>query len=479
MGTEVKNKRFYPLFASGFVTALAAIACCTSLNGDCSPPPARESPPSNDTNGQTTAPGQPPSGPPLDYATSTELIYPQELVYLGAFRLPDGSGGSSWEYSGHGLTHYPAGDPAGSEDGFSGSLFGIGHDHQLYVSEINIPIPVNSRNLDELNVATTLQPFQDITGSIFSAEDMALPRAGLEYLPPQSSQITGKLNFVWGQHFQYFEPSHGWSELELSNPQPSGPWLFDGYTNYVTSDYLFEIPESWADTYFYGHRLATGRFREGVWGGRGPALFAFSPWNDGNPPSPNSTLSSITPLLLYGIQEPDNPDIISDISTQMNGYQEADHWSGGAWLTVGDKSAVIFAGTKAMGSSWYGYANGLIWPYDCAEQNPPTCPDLPDWPFEDRGYWAEDYQAQVIFFDPNDLAAVAQGQMETHEPQPYATLDLTPYLYAPQLDYAEYKRDLVGAVAFDREHGLLYVVERLADEYKSVIHVFQITASEP
>jgi len=42
------------------------------------------------------------------------------------------------------------------------------------------------------------------------------------------------------------------------------------------------------------------------------------------------------------------------------------------------------------------------------------------------------------------------------------------------LDYAEYKRDLVGAAAFDREHSLLYVVERSADEYKSVIHVWRI-----
>ncbi|MBT3188122.1 MAG: hypothetical protein HN736_15225 [Anaerolineae bacterium] len=30
------------------------------------------------------------------------------LTYLGAFRLPDASGGSNWEYSGHGLTHRPA-----------------------------------------------------------------------------------------------------------------------------------------------------------------------------------------------------------------------------------------------------------------------------------------------------------------------------------------------------------------------------------
>jgi len=40
-----------------------------------------------------------------------------------------------------------------------------------------------------------------------------------------------------------------------------------------------------------------------------------------------------------------------------------------------------------------------------------------------------------------------------------------------------YKRDLVGAAAFDRENGLLYIVERLAYDSQSVIHVFQISGN--
>ena len=55
------------------------------------------------------------------------------------------------------------------------------------------------------------------------------------------------------------------------------------------------------------------------------------------------------------------------------------------------------------------------------------------------------------------------------------TLVLDEYLYDPELNHAEYKRDLVGAVAFDREHGVLYVIERLADGSKSVIHVWSVS----
>ena len=414
----------------------------------------------------------PPHSLAVTQPSAAELLLPEDLTYLGAFRLPGESGGSSWEYSGHGLTFYPDGDPSSPADGFPGSLFGVGHDHQQFVSEITIPAPVLSRNLDDLPVAQTLQPFADITGGIFGVTE--LPRLGLEYLPPQGQQISGKLYYVHGQHFQDFEPSHGWSELDLKNPQPAGPWLFDGYTNYVTSDYIFEIPEVWAAVLPGQPRLATGRFREGVWGGRGPALFAFSPWQEGNPPPSGATLNKITPLLLYGTQEPGQTDIISDETTQMIGYLEPDHWWDGAWLTAGDKATVIFAGTKALGRAWYGFANGVVWDYDCAEQVPSNCPDPPEWPYENRGYWADDYQAQLIFFDPAALVVVANGQVQTWQPQPYASLDLNQYFLDPRINLGEYKQDLVGAAAFDRQNGLLYVLERLADGYKSVVHVFQI-----
>ena len=80
------------------------------------------------------------------------------------------------------------------------------------------------------------------------------------------------------------------------------------------------------------------------------------------------------------------------------------------------------------------------------------------------------------FFDPSELAAVVTGQWETWDPQPYATLSLQDVLYDPDLNFGEYRRDLVGAAAFDRENGLLYVIERLADEYKSVVHVWLVSS---
>ena len=461
------------------VTCLLITAC--NLQDTLSPietvPPVNETPGGNDAGNKPVSPE--PAAETAEPAPRLSLpenpgvvIQPSDFEYLGAFRLPVESGGSNWDYSGRGLTYYPAGDAGGEADGYPGSLFGVGFDQVNFVSEISIPAPVNSRNLEDLNTAQTLQPFADITEGMFGETD--LPRLGIQYLPPVYGNDEGRLYFVHGQHFQDIEPSHGSSSLDLSDPQPEGPWTFNGYSTYATSDYIFEIPPEWA-AYLPGEPLlASGRFREGVWSGLGPALFAFTPMVDGQIPAANATLPDITPLLLYGVQEPGLTDITSLENQRMTLYNADDSWWGGAWLTSGEKSSVIFVGTKGIGNTWYGFANGVTWEYDCADTNPPTCPEVPEWPYDNRGYWAEGYQPWIIFYDPADLVRAANGGMETWEPQPYATLDLSDVFYEPVINLEEYKYDIAGSVAFDRERGFLYVFERLADEYRSVIHVWHV-----
>lgn len=409
----------------------------------------------------------------LCFQTSfAQRINPENFEYRGAFKLPAGSNGSNWEYSGYGMTFYPGGDAGGPNDGYPGSIFAIGHDHHQMVSEINIPVPVISpgKSIDELNTAQTLQAFQDITHGMFG--ELEIPRADLAYLPAQGTQTTDKLYFCWGQHFQFeFFPSHGACDLNLSNPQTSGPWFFGNFTNYVTNDYLFEIPAAWADPHVPGARLASGRFRDGGWGGHGPTLFAFDPWNDGQPPAENGTLASITPLLLYGIQEPGVIEISTSDAMKMNGYSEADEWSGGAWLTAGENSAVAFVGTKGLGNFWYGFSNGVVWPFEG------PYPPVPEFPYDDRGWWSDSIQAQIIFFDPADFAAVARGEKQTFNPQPYAHLNLDPVLFAPGFDLWDYKRYSLGACCFDRENSLLYIFERQVVDGASLIHTWFINSN--
>ncbi|MCA9176723.1 MAG: hypothetical protein KDB14_19680 [Planctomycetales bacterium] len=408
-------------------------------------------------------------------AATIPRIQPTDLVYLGAFRLPAVTGDSNWEYSAYAMTYVPSGDPGGPADGFPGSIFAIGHDHHQLVSEINIPKPVisESKQINDLPVAETLQPFADIRGGLVG--ELEIPRAGLEFLPGAAPGEAGRLHFCWGQHFQFEpDPSHGWCELNLSSPQPRGLWRLNGYTNYVTNDYLFEIPQAWSTRYLPGYRLATGRFRDGQWGGLGPAILAYQPPD--TPPANKAVLTDVKPLLMYGRQLPDTPELEVNDAWKMNGYSESDEWSGGAWLTLGDRQAVVLVGTKAIGKTWYGFSNGVVYPIS-GDPNDPI-PEVPPFPHDARGWWSQGIEARLIFFDAGELAAVAQGKQESWTPQPYASLRIDRYLFEPGYDHPRQKRYSVGACCLDRERGVLYVAERCVqqDEERSVIHAFRIGA---
>ncbi len=397
-------------------------------------------------------------------------INPNDLEYKGAFRLPQGSNGADWSYSGNALTYFPQGDPKGKNDGFPGSLFATGNDTHLLVSEISIPVPKKTKQISKLNTAKTIQPFTNLFGKVIDYIEQ--PRVGLCYLNSKDKSKKGKIHFAIGLHLQDtgFDPSHGSFGLNLSKPEHSALKVFGSYSGYVTNDYMCEIPKAFADANTKGQVLATGRGREGPWAGGGPALFAYIPSKNGN--------LSLTPLLLYGKQISGVPEISSNTNQKMPGYSDSDRFRGCSWLTAGKRGAVIFTSTKAMGKSWYGFANGVRWDYQCGQSGHPQCPEVPKFPYNDRGFWADDLQAQLIFYDPKDLALVAKGKKKSWEPKPYAVMDLSPFLFDPKYskqDLINYKRDFVGASCFDAQHNIFYIMEPLAgNDGESIIHVFKV-----
>ena len=251
------------------------------------------------------------------------------------------------------------------------------------------------------------------------------------------------------------ELTHGWCEPELSNPRIRGGWYLGGQPihirNMSTNDYLCEIPPAWADLYAPGLNLATGRFRDGGWSGQGPALFAIGPWNQGNPPPPGTALPNV-PLILYT-----STCVSSAEDHTLDGYHHSDEWSGTAWVTSGERSALIFVGTKGKGDCWYG-----------DEQGP--CLDC-----ENRGWWSEKFSGQILFYDPQDLAEVATGLREPWEPQPYAALEIDRYLFHITSDRQKYH---LGAACFDAQHGFLFVFEPFADGERPVIHAWQVPTEQ-
>jgi hypothetical protein len=379
-----------------------------------------------------------------------KLLDPDALTYLGTFRLPPGE---AWAWSGAALTYNPDGDPSGPSDGYPGSLFGTGHNWYQEVSEISIPVPIVTAQVGSMNAAGTLQGFRNIREDFYDFDSFEIPRVALEYLG-------GRLHFAWGQHFEDEGPvaTHGWTTPDLSDLSAVGPWAIEGTIRYSSNDYIFAIEPHWAAIHTPDYPLATGRFRDGGWGGQGPSLHAYLP-GEVSGPAPAAELPAVT-LLQYGSSLGASPQALT-------GYHHSDEWTGGAWVDHAGGTAVLFVGTKGLGDCWYGFENGVVWPDE------PPYPEWPDPPYDDRGWWSTEFEAQILFYDPADLAGVAAGALEPHEPQPYATLSIDDILLGERRPSQQYR---TGGVAFDGERGVLYVMEGHVDGERPVIHVWQIAA---
>jgi hypothetical protein len=118
----------------------------------------------------------------------------------------------------------------------------------------------------------------------------------------------------------------------------------------------------------------------------------------------------------------------------------------------------------------------------CSQQELGGCCDAEEGTcVSNRGWWSSRFDAQMILYDPADLAKVANGEWESWMPQPYAVIDIDEplYLSPPEwermmLGWGDQRRKRIGDVAYDRQNGLLYVLELYADEAKPVVHVWQV-----
>jgi len=460
-----------------------------------------------------------------------------DLTYEGAFTMPSATmsthsvGACSW---------YPDGDPGNPLGGPPGSLI-VGKsdasaDKLFSFAEISIPEPLITNDYDLLPIATVLSGPDAVDGQ-GNYSDAELYWTGTEWR-------------LWTvRHSNTDNNSPGFKKnfmmtMPLGASTTYGPWSID-YPNRLQHDmnwYVIGIDPTWAAQYANGRTLGMGRSSDGR-GHQGFNFYAFSPlkMDVGSLPPANTNLPGSTLLMQWEIREGSNggdSDEPQDIEEWMDKHAPPDFYNGGAWIAGTKQALVISIKNKCYGQWYYGWRQGLypdavnfVPDHDWCYSGIPTCEDrwaaiAHQWvgPHEgflemqeecclepdlnppcqecpgnggSRGPSADRYVQELVFFDTNDIALVATGQMDPIDLEPYLrvdwrdlwfryndpTMSSTCNLSIP--NYEGYSGPYAGgAMAFDPENRKLYVTEYMGSCTASggragIIHVFGVAGTSP
>ena len=428
-------------------------------------------------------------------ATDTGRLSHTDLSYQGAFRLPD-----AFNWGARGMSYYPGGNRgAGSLmiTAFQGLMTASGEacyegvtGCEAYFGEVAIPTPASAASWEPLPVAPLLRPPTAFDGGAVAEVDEAYTFvAGIEYVPQQGSQtgdkLYGGLN-VWYPEGLFGDASFPtvWiSNLDGSNPRGPfhvGPASDPVYHGRKMGEYLFRVPQWYADRYLGGRTLVTGRSRgtplsgedPTAGGSQGPTLFAFRPWQTDTPSGELDALA----MLYYRARYPEcaGPDIGvggAFVSCDYPGFSMCDDWTGASFVAAGENRAVMILGHKGCTNCYY--CDETAADPEChATPLPGECDRFCD---EGRGFHCGPYRRQVIFYDVDELGQAALGERMPWTPLPYETWEPTEFYLEP-VD-GNTCGDL-GGMAFDSVGGRLFMVERgfggYAGDNAAVVHVWSV-----
>jgi hypothetical protein len=395
---------------------------------------------------------------PVDYtflagqSSAQTLLQQSDLIYQGAFRLPQGEFGSpqysGFNYGGTALGYNPA----------HNSLYIVGHDWYQLTAEVSIPQITNSNNLNNLATATVLQQFSDpLEGKIGSINPS----------DPNSKKIGGQMVYgsqLYVSAYSYYDGGGTQSSSHFVRPtnlsttgQVSGPYRVGTIGPRFIAGYMTQIPQEWQSA--FGGPAVTGQCCLSIISttSLGPAAFVFNPADVGSK-NPVPT----TPLVFYPIDHPTlgtwegngTPNPIYNMTTGIRGMA----------FPQGTRS-VLFFGTTGLGVSCYGAGtsdlsldrkpvpgeSGVIYCYD---------PDNGS-----KGCHAYPYGNYVWAYDANDLISVKNGQKNPWDVLPYATWSLNS------------TGSGVNGAAYDPSTGRIYLSVGFEDGTMPLIHVFKVNVA--
>lgn len=391
------------------------------------------------------------------------LLHISDLTYLGAFRVPAGSGSSNSSYGGETICFNPV----------NNSLFITGHGSNtlttVYISEISIPTPKIDTTISNLNTATELQPYADPSeghyhnimagGSAYTNDEIVI--GGL--LVQDNTLVVSEYAFYDASYRQVL--SHYKSGLTLStsgdfrgmyqvgsNPHPPNPGYISGY--------MGSIPAAWQSafggTHFTGNATISIITRTSM----GPSVSSFNVASLGvdNPVTAN-------PLVYYPSDHP-TLGAWGDTTTAWPYYSTSDKIRG-VFFPEGRRS-VLFYGRHGTTSFCYGVGTnnpalnrtptggGDIYCYDPVNLN--------------KGNHGYPYIHQMWAYDANDLVSVKNGMKQPWEILPYEAWNLDNVGHW----YTISDMDVYGGSAYDPATGKLYISQTSVDTgSRPIIHVFK------
>jgi hypothetical protein len=367
------------------------------------------------------------------------LIHASDLTYLGGFRLPGGTQGTSnFNSNGQGLAIGPGSD----------SLFLTGHLTDNAIAEVAIPASiVDSATLGDLATASVLQPLVSVLPRIPDTSNLdgksTLLLGGLQVY---GTQLIGTQYLYYDNSGTTVQSHFRFNTLDLATAPVEGMFVVggNGLDGGFYDGYMCPIPAEWqaalGATHLTGNAMLSIVDRTSY----GPAAFGFNPAD-----LSISATAAAVPYVYYTGAHPladravHNP--VLDANTLIN-----------AVAFIPGTRSVLFAGSVGTNAVEYG--------------DPEEFNDI----YRGGKGWHSlngDYAYQMWAYDVLDFIAVKGGAMQPWDVRPYAywTFDF------PQFEGAKY----IGGMTFDPASGRLYVLQIGADNVATfstlpIIQVYQV-----
>ena len=422
-------------------------------------------------------------------ATCGTLLQEANLVYEGAFRVPQGNlGGDSsiWSFGrgGDGITYNAA----------SNTLILFGSVSENYAIEISIPTPVDSTDITALNSASVVQVPGDIANSQWNnlnLDHTAVSNGGApgSLLVYDGELIGNAYAFYPGSstvaHLSHFTASLSWategnqfSGFDRVGIEPTGG-VANSNGGWV-GGYLAIVPDEWREALGFPVLTGNGGLPIITRASHGPSLWGFDPNTiDGDV----GTIADAEIFVGYDSNHQTLGEYGYGVGSLL--FNNVTHLTG-AVFPSGSDSVLVFGmhglGKNLDGASCYGTGtdNESLHGTEVVQgESELYCYDPVD---GEHGTHAYPYVSQVWAYDANDFVDVKNGVKEYWEVVPYAywVIDLP---FAIDTSTVTGKKAW-GGVAYDPVTQRLFVsqlkADHWADQYEPnpIIHVFSIPALE-